>query len=64
MLRKVRFWVRYRPKSQIVVKIHRTKADATKAQISGEVVFDCQGFYASGMVKKPRGAVSASDGAK
>lgn len=59
MFRKVRFWIRYRPKSRHVVKIHRTKAEATKSQCVGEVVFDCQGFYAPGMIKKPRRADSA-----
>lgn len=56
MFRKVRTWVRYRPRGKAVVKLYRTKKEATSNQRAGEVVFDMVGFYALGMVKRARKA--------
>lgn len=51
LIRKVRYWVRYRPRSKLLIASYRTKKQATTRQLPGEAVFDVIGFYAPSAIK-------------
>lgn len=46
MLRTVKFWVRYRPKSGEVIELRRFKHElAQPSRASADVIFQCSGHY-------------------
>jgi hypothetical protein len=45
-LRKIKFWVRYRPKSREVIQMRKLKQElAQPSKASGDVIFQVTGFY-------------------
>jgi hypothetical protein len=54
-LRTVKYYIRYRPGSNIIVRLeYRTKKQAEAAQCVGEVIVQMKGHYLSNMVMRPR----------
>lgn len=52
LLRTVTYWVRYCPKTRIVVSPYRYKKDAILSQRPGEVIVKMKGIYSPMNVKK------------
>jgi hypothetical protein len=45
-MRTVKFWMRYRPKSRQVIEFRQFRREiSTPSRESGDVVFQCKGFY-------------------